>query len=170
MDIIPFKNCRHLADIPENLFLYNTKVKTFGDAFNSCSSIVSLPAGLFRGNTEVTDFTATFIYCSSLSSLPGDIFSSCPEVTSFACCFRGCYGLKIIPVSLFDNNRRVTNFYQTFCFDGNHSSQESPYTVIDGVKYHLYDRWKAPDYFVAPTYYTECFYGCTFMDARPSDW
>ena len=165
-----FNNCKHLADIPEDLFYNNTKAKSFGDAFNSCSSIVSLPAGLFRGNPEVTDFSATFIYCSSLSSLPGEIFSSCPEVASFAYCFRGCLGLKIIPVSLFDNNRRVTVFHQTFCFDGNHSSQESPYTVIDGVKYHLYDRWKAPDHFVTPTYYTECFYDCIFMDSIPSDW
>lgn len=34
---------------------------------------------------------------------------------------------------------------------------ESPYTEIDGTKYHLYERYLNPDRFIAPTSYTSCF-------------
>jgi hypothetical protein len=50
---------------------------------------------------------------------------------------------------------------------------ESPYTEINGVKYHLYERASAPDYFVKPTLYLGCFYACnnlTDWDNIPSEW
>ena len=45
-----------------------------------------------------------------------------------------------------------------YTFHSCHSVKgESPYTIIDGVKYHLYERHLNPDQFVTPTSYTDCF-------------
>ena len=50
---------------------------------------------------------------------------------------------------------------------------ESPYTIIDGVKYHLYERADAPDYFMRPADISRCFAGCSQLDDYndiPDEW
>lgn len=39
--------------------------------------------------------------------------------------------------------------------------------VIDGVKYHLYDRYRNPDQFVMPVTHNMCFFGCVKMTDYP---
>jgi hypothetical protein len=44
--------------------------------------------------------------------------------------------------------------------------------VIDGKKWHLYERAGNPDHFVAPVNYENCFGGSSFidMDQIPDSW
>jgi hypothetical protein len=74
-------------------------------------------------------------------------------------------------VNLFDNNRKITNFYE--CFFCCPCEGESPYTVIDGKKWHLYERVDNPDYFVAPVNFENCFEACynfKDFDQIPDAW
>ena len=167
-----FFYCSGLTTLPEGLFANCPNVTSFDVCFYNCSSLTTLPEGLFANCPNVTSFNGCFFYCSGLTTLPEGLFASCSNVTSFYDCFYSCDGLTTVPVSIFDNNRMVTDFNCTFehCYN---LTGESPYTEIDGVKYHLYERVNAPDYFKAPTSYYGCFGGCrhlTDMDSIPSDW
>ena len=93
-------------------------------------------------------------------------------MTSFASTFNSCSNLINIPNNIFDNNRRVTSFYNTFysCYN---VVGESPYTIINGVKYHLYERSNNPDEFIKPTNFDNCFSGCSKLSDYqyiPNDW
>ena len=77
--------------------------------------------------------------------------------------FQGCSALETVPVGTFDNFKAATNI--NYLFDGCVSlSGESPYTVVNGVKYHLYDRTNEnleASGFVALSYLQNAFRGCT---------
>ena len=167
-----FSNCDGLTTLPDGLFAGCSNVTNFEYCFSNCDGLTTLPDGLFTGCSNVTSFYYCFHNCDGLTTLPDGLFRDCPNVTSFNHCFSSCYNLTTVPVSIFDNNRMVTDFYCTFyeCYDFN---GESPYTIIDGVKYHLYERVNAPDYFKAPTSYGRCFYNCGYLTDWgdiPSDW
>ena len=151
-----FDGCSSLTEIPENLFAECKNVTNFGDTFQDCSSLTEIPENLFAECKNVTSFSRTFYGCSSLSEIPENLFAECKNVTSFGSTFDDCSSLTEIPVSIFDNNRKVKDFTQTFS-SCNSVKGESPYTIIDGVKYHLYERYLNPDQFVTPTSYDSCF-------------
>ena len=183
---VTFGDCSSLTSIPERLFDRCTKVTDFSHAFRDCSSLTSIPEGLFENCTEVTSFFNTFRGCSSLTSIPEKLFDNCTQVTSLRYAFYGCSSLRSIPEGLFDNCTEITDFMNTFygcssltsipkglfdkCTKVNNFdytfygctklSGESPYTVIDGVKYHLYERYLKTDHFRTPIM-TSCFKGCT---------
>jgi hypothetical protein len=149
----------------------NTGLRSMNSAFDGNNRLESIPADNTGAFAEVTSFYECFYGCSSLTDLPEGLFANCPNVTSFESCFRDCSSLTEVPVSLFDNNRMVLNFEWTFY--GCYLSGESPYTEIDGVKYHLYERCNAPDHFKTPTSYGGCFINgnnLTDWDSIPSDW
>ena len=109
---------------------------------------------------------------TSITIVPEKLFWNCENVTSFANIFVDCKSLTHVPVNIFDNNRKVYDFGSAFfyCFD---LMGESPYTIVDGVKYHLYDRYKNPDYFVTPLTFGGAFGGCGNLsdyEEIPSDW
>lgn len=167
-----FRNCKSLQNIPESLFSNCPEVTNFNSSFSGCSSLTSIPAGLFKNNTKVTGFSSTFYNCSNISIIPSELFGYCPNVTSFASTFNSCSNLINIPNNIFDNNRRVTSFYNTFysCYN---VVGESPYTIINGVKYHLYERSNNPDEFIKPTNFDNCFSGCSKLSDYqyiPNDW
>ena len=183
-----FSSCYHLASIPQGLFDNCTEVTSFAGTFSGCS-LRSIPQGLFDNCTEVTSFAGTFSDCSF--SIPKGLFDNCTKVTSFAYTFKGCsFYLSFIPKGLFDNCTEVTDFSYTFyncyisypasipsglfdnctkvtsfrsTFEGCSSIyNESPYTIIDGEKYHLYDRYKLPSHFAKPDG-KSCFKGCVSL-------
>ena len=164
-----FSGCSSLENVDETLFEKAVEATSFNATFYNCGRLMQIPEGLFEHNAKVENFSNTFAGCSSLVSIPEILFANCPDVSSFQCCFWGC-GLKDIPVSLFDGNRKVYSFSGTFPYVPVRLSHDSPYTEINGVKYHLYDRWKAPDYFVAPNSYGGCFGGFSFSDSIPATW
>lgn len=168
-----FSNCINLKSIPANLFEGCLEVSTFSSTFSGCSSITEIPPKLFQDCYSATQFGSVFSNCISLSTIPGDVFSNCTNMTYIRSAFSNCQSLKVlpeslfadcpnigdasrvfmdchnlstVPVSLFDNNRNLTNLNGTFseCYS---LKGESPYTVINGRKYHLYERNEAPDYF-----------------------
>ena len=194
-----FREVTSLQTIPEQLFSHNSKVVSFNEAFNGCSLLGSLPEMLFFNSPLVTSFERTFAGCGSLKEIPGKLFSkctivnnfsgcfagsglvsipeelffNCPEVKSFNSVFRDCHELKTIPVGLFDGNRKVEDFSWVFYYLRSLASGiESPYTVINGRPYHLYERYLAPDYFVTPTRFDQCFAFTTVQDDNniPSSW
>ena len=180
-----FKFCPYLTSIPQGLFDNCTEVTSFAGTFSGCS-LRSIPQGLFDNCTEVTSFAGTFSDCSF--SIPKGLFDNCTKVTNFSYTFEGCsFYLSFIPKGLFDNCTEVTDFSYTFyncyisypasipsglfdnctkvtsfrsTFEGCSSIyNESPYTIIDGEEYHLYDRYKLPSHFAKPDG-KSCFKGC----------
>lgn len=173
-----FEGCSSLADLPGGLFRSGSGIVSFIGTFARCYALTSLPSALFEGCGNVTSYGSTFDNCFNLASLPDDLFSyspltrnmqntfhlsglrelpeglfaECPLITNFCETFRECNSLTSVPPGLFDNNRNVTDFGLTFlwCWKIN---CESPYSIIDGKKVHLYERKDYPDYFVAPISY-----------------
>ena len=171
-----FSSCSALESIPEQLFANNPKVIDFGAIFSSCTSLKSIPENLFANCPAVTNFGSTFSNCYALATIPEKLFANCPKVTSFSRTFLACRTLKSVPAGLFDNNRKVTDFGSRFygLFESCSAlTGESPYTVIDGQKVHLYERANYPEHFTAPSNvqktFREC-YNLTDYNQIPSNW
>ena len=171
-----FAGCSALKSIPENLFANNPEVTEFTGTFSACSALTAIPENLFASNPAVTDFGSTFSNCSALATIPEKLFANCPKVTSFSRTFLACKTLKSVPAGLFDNNRKVTDFGSRFYGLFHKCSAltgESPYTVIDGQKVHLYERANYPEHFTAPSNvqntFREC-YNLTDYAQIPSNW
>ena len=167
-----FFGCKALTAIPEGLFANNPKVTIFQGTFSYCSALKSLPANLFANNRKVNSFRLTFSGCSALKSIPTGLFAHNPEVTDFSGTFSGCSALESISEKLFANNTKVTNFSYTF---KNCSALigESPYTMIDGQKVHLYERADYPEHFTTPTSTYQAFGNCTGLTDYaqiPTNW
>ena len=167
-----FEGCKALQSIPTSLFDNNRKVTSFGYTFSACKALTSIPENLFANNPEVTEFYGIFSYCSALESIPENLFANCPKVTDFEQTFYGCKALTSIPIGLFANNRKVTTFSSTFQ-DCTGLTGESPYTMIDDQKVHLYERKNYPEHFTTPTSTYHAFGNCTGLTdfaQIPSDW
>ena len=171
-----FSSCSALESIPEQLFANNPKVIDFGAIFSSCTFLKSIPENLFANCPAVTNFGSTFSNCYALATIPEKLFANCPKVTSFSRTFLACRTLKSVPAGLFDNNRKVTDFGSRFygLFESCSAlTGESPYTVIDGQKVHLYERANYPEHFTAPSNvqktFREC-YNLTDYNQIPSNW
>ena len=165
-----FANCSKLKNIPEGLFSGCTSVESFYNCLSGCG-FETLPIRLFEDCVSVVDFANCFSGCATLKELPIDLFNYSPNISTVAYCFYSCLNLSSIPVSLFDNNRRITDFKYCF-YECLSIDMESPYTVINGKKWHLYERAGNPDLFVAPVNYYACFRSSTFtdMDQIPDAW
>ena len=167
-----FNRCSALTSIPAGLFDNCPSVTIFGYTFSGCSSLTTIPTGLFDNCTEVTIFQYTFGGCSALTAIPTGLFDNCTEVTSFKDTFSGCSALTTIPTGLFDNCTKVTDFLYTL-YECTALTGESPYTLINGQKVHLYERKDYPDHFTAPTSTSYCFQNCTGLTdyaQMPADW
>lgn len=158
-----FYSCQSITEIPGRLFRQCGKATSFNGTFSSCNNLMAIPSGLFEECTEITDLSSTFSYCSKIKEIPQDLFKSCTKAESFSETFAGMTYLEKVPADIFDNCRKVTDFSRTFSGCGNYSG-ESPYTKIDGVKYHLYERQLNPDQFIRPSSYRGCFTGCHKME------
>jgi hypothetical protein len=154
-----FSRCERLVTIPENLFYNCVESDSFRAAFQTCAILTVIPENLFSKCIKAKVFESTFSECFALKEIPAGLFSKNEEVEFFSNCFSGCHSLIRIPVGLFDKNRRVTRFSRCFseCY---HWKGESPYTMINGKKVHLYDRFDYPDMFVTPVETESCFSDC----------
>ena len=112
------------------------------------------------GSLSLTSMDHSFYGVATLRSVAPDSMGAFAEVTTFESAFEGCTGLETVPVSLFDSALQVNDFKR--CFYGvNGVKVESPYTVIDGTKVHLYERSGYPG-FASITDFRFCF--------RNGDW
>ncbi len=166
-----FKNCTKLTAVPATLFASNIKATNFSSTFYGCTGLTVLPADLFAQNTKATSFASTFYGCTGLMEIPATLFSANVAVTSFNSTFYGCNGLTSLPAELFDNNKKVTNFGKTF-MGCKALTGESPYTIVNDAKVHLYERTSALGFSTVSTK-TDCFDGCTGLSDygdMPTTW
>ena len=84
-----------LSEIPEGLFIYNTKVTNFGWAFSYQKKITAVPADLFVNNKNVISFRGTFFECSELKELPKGLLAKNLKATNFILIFGNCSKLKL---------------------------------------------------------------------------
>ena len=145
-------------------------VKSYTMAFSGCTSLKSIGHeaidcayvlnGAVKKNASIANL---FPDCTALETVPSDFMINADEVTSVYNMFKNCSSLKSFPVSAFDNLTLLTIVKNLF--DGCTSlTGESPYTVVNGVKYHLYERTSdnaVPSGFKAVTQYEAAFRGCT---------
>lgn len=165
-----FMGTAAVKKIPEGLFKNCPKVTSFWNLF-AWSGIEYIPEDIFAYNTKVTNFERTFRNCDYIKKIPEKVFAACPDVTTFNMVFENCDGISSVPAGLFDNNRKTLDFTEAFM--NTKITGESPYTLVDGVKIHLYERSNYPEYFTKPTSYSRCFYECAGLtDYRtiPSEW
>lgn len=170
-----FYGCQLLQSIPENLFKGCEKAEVFTYAFRECPSLTEIPEDLFKPCPLAKNFAGIFTMCYSLESIPEGLFANNPQAENFNYSFTECTSLTEIPAGLFDSNRAVKSFQATFrnCIRLN---CETPYTMIEGKKVHLYERSKYAGQFIAPSAYEYCFSNCTelvdyeYMQQNYTDW
>lgn len=154
-----FSSCQALRAIPEDLFKGCRNVTVFDLLFENCTMVSEIPAGLFLNSQKVTSCYAVFRN-TGITAVPEGIFDQFHYVTTYTNVFESCSKLKYVPADLFSNSNMVQNFSAAF-FGCSNMEGESPYTVIDGIKCHLYERYDKPDYFSIPVETSGCFSGCT---------
>ena len=73
-----------------------------------------------------------------------------PKVKNMRDAFKDCTALTSVPTNLFDKCTQITTVQGLFqnCVN---LGGESPYTLVDGVKVHLYERNSYPDTFKSIT-------------------
>ncbi len=164
-----FAECERLTSIPEALF---PQAVNLTQCFSGCTALESLPEKLLQDGRFLKMLQETFAGCTSLAVIPEGIFSGCPDLERMVSTFRGCTALKSVPASLFDANRKLSVIEGLFM---NCSSLccESPYTVTDGTKVHLYERENCPDTFNRIESGYLSFFGCTAVtdySSLPINW
>lgn len=160
-----FYKCTSLTSVPEGLFTSCTAAQNFSYLFSGCTGIKTIPAGLFSSCKSAYDFSQTFAGCSSLQEIPEGLFDSVPSNNTnvkFPYCFAYCTSLKTIPAALFDKALKASKF--DYAFAGcTGLTGESPYSMYNGNKIHLYERKQYYNLggFNNRITGTKCFNGCT---------
>ena len=147
-----FRNCSKLSSIPVGLFDNCSNVTTFESTFETCKSLTAVPL-IFEECTNATSFEGTFLQCGALRTIADGLFDSCSNT------FNSCGSLMAIPQGLFDKCKEVTHFNRTF-YNCVNAKGESPYTIINDQKVHLYERKDYPEHFITPNKHSGCFEGC----------
>lgn len=147
-----------ITAIPSRCFAGCSSVTTFNYTFNKCTNLETIPVDAFEGCTAVKEFYATFTECASLKEIPAALFAGMPALEELEYCFQHCTALTSLPAELFDNNRNLK--YLDYCFmNCPQLTGETPYTLVEGSKVHLYERKNYPDFFYSPSSYEGCFSG-----------
>lgn len=140
-----FYNCQSLKSVPEDLFKSCTEI-TSANALFQDSALESIPAGFFSFGGKVQNMMTVFSGCANLKSVPEGLFDSLVEATRFQSTFVNCKALTSVPANLLDRCRKIS--ITMYMFSGCSSLEgESPYTMVDGKKVHLYERSAYPDSF-----------------------
>lgn len=166
-----FSYCTSLKTVPQGLFAACSKVTSLGELhypgnnsasgiFSDCTALESIPGDLFSAMTELKSIPGIFDGCTSLKAIPENLFANNKKLRNMEFAFAGCKSLTSLPASLFDQNRMLESIYDAFSGCSSLSG-ESPYSVIDGKKVHLYERGNYPDYFLNIASYSDTFKGCT---------
>ena len=95
------------------------------------------------GKLGLTSMDHAFYKVATLKSIAADPMGCFSGVTTFESAFEGCSGLVTVPVSVFDNALQAGNFKRCF-YAVTGVTGESPYSVINGYRVHLYERYGFP--------------------------
>lgn len=172
-----FMNCWRLASIPPQMFRgcpwlddagscfeFDYQIKNVDylfadcpklrDVHNAFSSVrIRSAVGAFQNCPTLTSVINLFTDCKFLTDVT-DIFKGCTNIQLASRVFRNCAVLNP-PVNVFDDCKKIYAFKEGL----NNlpaATNESPYTVVNGQKIHLWER--TPELgFALPTQYDLCF-------------
>ena len=100
-----FEGCKNIREIPENLFKYNTKAKSFYNAFGAMK-IESIPENLFKNNPLATNFAETF-EASEIKTIPENLFKYNNNVRDARRLFYQCSNIINIPEKIIEFANKV---------------------------------------------------------------
>lgn len=165
VDIPPqmFRGCPNLKDVTA-AFTYSRRIRNVDYIFADCPKLIEVPQALAYMN--ILSAVSAFENCTSIKSVP-DLFAKCEKLTDVTNVFKGCTNIELAPrvfqncavlnppVNVFDDCKKAYNFNK--CYNNlPAATNESPYTVVNGQKIHLWER--TPELgFALPTQYDFCF-------------
>ena len=132
-----FADCPKLMDVHQ-VFSY-ARIRSAAGAFQNCPTLTSV-VNLFTDCKSLTDVT--------------DVFKGCTNIKRASRVFQNCAVLNP-PVNVFDDCKKIYDFKEGL----NNlpaATNESPYTVVNGQKVHLWER-TAELGFTVPQTYDHCF-------------
>ena len=164
-DIPPqmFRGCPNLKDVTA-VFIYSRRIRNVDYIFADCPKLIEVQHALAYMN--ILSAVSAFENCTSIKSVP-DLFAKCEKLTDVTNVFKGCTNIEQAPrvfqncavlnppVNVFDDCKKAYNFNK--CYNNlPAATNESPYTVVNGQKIHLWER--TPELgFALPTQYDLCF-------------
>lgn len=189
-----FSGCTALGNLPDDLFLNLTGVttanylyegcvamsefpsiknctalKSVNAMWKDCSTLVSAPADYFPDcqsiRSDATSIAYMFQNCKALTMVPADLFARFENTTYISQIFENCTSLESLPVGLFDSMTQLVNVSKAFSGCVNFTG-ESPYTVVNGEKIHLYERAPENGFVKIEKNFTDCFKNCTKIADR----
>lgn len=172
-----FMNCWRLASIPPQMFRGCPRLDDAGLCFRVAYLI---PTGdymfadcpklrdvhqVFSG-AHIRSAVGAFQNCPTLTSVV-NLFTDCKSLTDVTDVFKGCANIQLAPrvfqncavlnppVNVFDDCKKAYGFKE--CYNNlPAATNESPYTVVNGQKVHLWER--TPELgFALPIQYDFCF-------------
>lgn len=166
LDDIPpqmFRGCPNLKDVTA-AFIYSRRIRNVDYIFADCPKLIEVPQALAYMN--ILSAVSAFENCTSIK-LVSDLFTKCEKLTDVTNVFKGCTNIERAPrvfqncavlnppVNVFDDCKKAYNFNK--CYNNlPAATNESPYTVVNGQKIHLWER--TPELgFALPTQYDLCF-------------
>lgn len=166
-----FEDCDRLKTAPQKLLWECPDITDASSMFAHCDSLESFPERFFLHTNKIELLSSFFSYDQRLTDLPDDFLSYCPELRVLWQAFCCCSSLKTISSSFFDNNRKLQDTQEMFFCCG--LTGESPYTIFEGKKIHLYERENEPDWFYPISKeYNRAYTGNNFTDKAlmPKNW
>jgi phage tail protein X len=174
-----FRGCPNLEDVTF-AFGFSYNIPNADYMFADCPKLIEAPqvfsyvrftsaVSTFENCTSLSSVINSFIHCERLTDVT-NVFKGCTNIQRASCVFQNCAVLNP-PVNVFDDCKKVQYFKESY----NNlpaATNESPYTVVNGRKIHLWER-TAELGFAVPTVYNNCFSDSpTFADYAniPETW
>ena len=172
-----FMNCWRLASVPLQMFRGCPRLDNAGSCFQFAYLIppgdymfadcpkfrdahqvfsyarIRSAVGAFQNCPTLTSVVNLFTDCKSLTDVT-DVFKGCTNIKRASRVFQNCAVLNP-PVNVFDDCKKIYDFKEGL----NNlpaATNESPYTVVNGQKVHLWER-TAELGFTVPQTYDHCF-------------
>lgn len=158
-----FRGCPNLEDVT-SIFGFSYNIPNADYMFADCPKLIE--ASQVFSYVRFTSAVSTFENCTSLKSVI-NLFIHCDRLTDVTNVFKGCTNIQLAsrafqncvvlnpPVNVFDDCKKIQYFKESY----NNlpaATNESPYTVVNGQKVHLWER--TPELgFALPTQYDFCF-------------
>lgn len=174
-----FRGCPNLEDVT-SAFGFSYNIPNADYMFADCPKLIEAPqvfpyvrftsaVSTFENCTSLSSVINSFIHCERLTDVT-NVFKGCTNIQRASRVFQNCAVLNP-PVNVFDDCKKVQYFEESY----NNlpaATNESPYTVVNGRKIHLWER-TAELGFAVPTVYNNCFSDSpTFADYAniPETW
>lgn len=176
-----FISCSHLKSVPEQMFRWCPRLLTVSRIFSYCRALktkmdymfadcpalnsveyslfeafeVQSAVGILSNSLAITNADFMFMKCKALTDVTDMFFGGeYTKLTSAISIFYDCPLLNV-PSSVFDLAKHIVKFKNALALNPS-ATNESPYTVVNGQKIHLWERTVALG-FAVPIVYEFCF-------------